>query len=78
MAALSGIAGSAHLGKNCIIGGQSGIVGHITVADHTTLGGHSGITGSVRKSGEVLLGFPAVPRNVFLRAYVKFKESGQE
>ncbi len=78
MAGLSGIAGSAQIGENCIIGGQAGIVGHITVPDHTTLGARTGLSKQLRKSGEVLLGFPALPRNVFMRAYAKFKESGEE
>src|SRR5574344_1219742 len=37
MAAMTGIAGSAKIGKNCLFGGQCGVVGHITVADHTSL-----------------------------------------
>lgn len=78
MAGLSGIAGSAQIGENCIIGGQSGIVGHITVPDHTTLGARTGLSKTLRKSGEVLLGFPAMPRNVFLRASAKFRESGEK
>lgn len=78
MAALSGIAGSAVVGDNCIIGGQSGIVGHITVADHTTLGARTGLSRTVRKSGEVLVGFPALQRNTYMRAYAKFKKSGEE
>ena len=52
--------------------------GHLTVADGTTLGGRSGIIGNVRKGGEVLLGFPAIPHQVFMRAYAKFKASGKE
>lgn len=78
MAALSGIAGSAKIGKNCIIGGQVGIVGHITVADNTTIGAQAGITGNVRKPGAVLLGMPAFDRLQYLKAYARFKQSGQE
>lgn len=78
MAAQSGIAGSAKIGKNCIIAGQVGIVGHITVADGTTIGAQAGVIGNVRKADEPLVGMPAIPRSTFLRAYAKFKASGQE
>lgn len=78
MAALSGIAGSAVIGSNCIFGGQVGIAGHIRIADNTTAGAQAGIIGNVRKSGEVLLGMPAIPRMTFMRAYAKFKATGEE
>ena len=78
MAAMSGIAGSAEVGKSCIIAGQVGIVGHIKVADNTTVGAQSGVIGNVRKSGQVLMGMPAIPRATFMRAYAKFKASGEE
>lgn len=78
MAAMSGIAGSAVVGKQCIIAGQVGICGHLTVADNTTIGAQSGVIGNVRKSGQVLVGMPAIPRTTFMRAYAKFKASGEE
>lgn len=78
MAAQTGIAGSAVIGRNCIIGGQVGIVGHIKVADNTTVGAQAGVIGNVRKSGEVLMGMPAIPRLTYLKAYAKFKASGEE
>ncbi len=78
MAGQSGIAGSAVIGEGCIIAGQAGIVGHIKVADHTTIAAQAGVIGNVRKSGEVLLGMPAIPSSTFMRAYAKFKASGEE
>ncbi|MDY3783614.1 MAG: UDP-3-O-(3-hydroxymyristoyl)glucosamine N-acyltransferase [Candidatus Cryptobacteroides sp.] len=78
MAAQSGVAGSAHIGRNCIFGGQTGVSGHIRIADRTTVGGRSGVIGNVRRSGEVLVGFPAIDHKVYMRAYAKFKQSGQE
>lgn len=78
MAAMSGIAGSAIIGKNCIIGGQVGINGHITVADRTTMTAQTGVIGNVKKSGQILMGMPAIPHGIFLRAYAKFKAGGQE
>ncbi|MBR1539230.1 MAG: UDP-3-O-(3-hydroxymyristoyl)glucosamine N-acyltransferase [Bacteroidales bacterium] len=75
MAALSGIAGSARVGAQCQIGGQSGVAGHVKVADGTVLAGQSGIIGDVRKSGATLMGYPALDRRTYLRAYAKFRKS---
>ena len=77
MAAQSGIAGSAHLGKQCIIGGQSGFNGHISVADHTTVAARTGVIGNVKKEGEVLLGYPAIDHKTYMKAYAKFKADGK-
>lgn len=78
MAAQCGIAGSAKIGKNCVLAGQVGVVGHITIADNTTLAAQTGVIGNVRKSGEVLLGSPAIPLKNFLKSYAIFKRQGQE
>ena len=78
MAAQTGVAGSAVIGKNCIIAGQVGIVGHIKIAEGTTIGAQAGVIGNVRKSGQVLVGMPAIDRTQYMRAYAKFKQGGQE
>lgn len=78
MAAQTGIAGSTKIGKNCIIAGQVGFVGHITIADNTTVGAKSGVIGNIRKPGQVVFGIPAIDRTQYLRAFAKFKQSGQE
>lgn len=78
IAALSGIAGSSKIGKNCILAGQVGVSGHVTVADKTTLAAQSGVIGNIRKSGDVYFGSPAILHRTFLRAYAKFKRSGEE
>lgn len=78
MAAGVGIAGSTKIGKNCIFAGQVGISGHLTIADNTTVGGQAGVIGNVKKSGQVLVGMPAIDRMTYMRAFAKFKQSGQE
>ncbi len=78
MAAQCGVAGSAIIGKNCIFGGQVGVMGHIKVADNTTVGAQAGIAGPVRKSGQILLGSPAIPHMLYMRSYAKFKQAGGE
>ena len=78
MAAMTGIAGSTQIGEGCIFAGQVGIVGHIKVADHTTIGAKAGLIGSVRKPGETYWGNPAILHRTFLKAYAKFKRTGEE
>ena len=78
MAALSGVAGSSKIGKNCILAGQVGISGHVTIADRTTLAAQTGVIGNIKDSGKVYFGSPALPHRTFLRAYAKFKKSGEE
>lgn len=76
MAAMSGIAGSSKLGRDCRIGGHTAISGHLTLADGTNVGGHSGLISDVRESGKNLLGFPAIDQRNFMRSYAIFKASG--
>lgn len=78
IAAQTGIAGSTKVGRNCLLAGQVGIVGHVTIADNTTIGAKSGVIGSIRKSGQTYFGTPALLHKTFLRAYAKFKQSGEE
>lgn len=77
MAAQVGIAGSTKIGKYCIIGGQVGIAGHLKIADHTTLCAQCGVIGNIRKEGEVLVGSPVLPVKQYMRAYARFKQSGE-
>ena len=71
-------AGSTEIGDGCIFGGQLGIVGHIRIADHTTVGAKGGIIGNIRKGGETYWGIPGIPHKTFLKAYARFKKSGEE
>lgn len=78
MAAESGAAGSAKIGAYCVFGGKTMVVGHISVADHTTLAADSVITKTVRKSGQTLMGYPAMDANLYKKALVRFRQSAQE
>ena len=53
MAALVGIAGSTHIGENCLFAGNSGAVGHIRIADRTTVSFSSTVTKSITAPGTV-------------------------
>lgn len=78
IAAQTGIAGSTKIGEGCIFAGQVGVVGHINIAPKTTVGAKTGVIGHVRKSGQTFFGTPAIPLKTYLRAYAKFKQSGEE
>ena len=78
MAAESGAAGSAKIGEYCMFGGKTMVVGHISVADHTTLAADSVITKTVRKSGQTLMGYPAMDADKYKKAYVKFRQAAEE
>lgn len=78
MAAMTGIAGSTKIGRHCMFGGQSGVNGHVSIADDTTVAAQSGVIGTVRKSGTMLIGYPALEYGTYMRAYAKFRSSGRD
>ena len=59
MASQVGIAGSCHVGEQCVIAGQAGLVGHITIGDKVTIGAQSGVTHSIGPNQQVF-GSPAM------------------
>lgn len=73
MAAQAGVAGSTKIGQNVLIGGQVGVSGHIKIADQTQIVAQSGIPGSVKKSGQRLMGSPAIPMDDFKRSFIGFR-----
>ena len=54
------------------------IAGHVKIADHTTLLAQAGVIGNIRKEGQTLLGSPCIDPHVYMKAYAKFRQSGQE
>ena len=51
MAAYSGLAGSAKVGRNCILGGDACVVGHVTVCDGVQLTARTLVTKSINEPG---------------------------
>ena len=72
------IAHNVVIGDHTVMAAQVGIAGHIKIADHTTLMAQCGVIGNIRKEGQVLLGSPCIPTTQYMRAYAKFRQSGQE
>jgi UDP-3-O-[3-hydroxymyristoyl] glucosamine N-acyltransferase len=71
IAALSGLAGGAQVGNRVILGGQVGVANHSKVGDGVQAGAQAGIHGNV-KAGAIVLGTPAIPYSLFLKASAVF------
>ncbi len=72
MAAQSGVAGSAQIGKRCMFGGQSGVVGHLSIADDTVLASRTAVSKTIRKPS-ILEGAPALPSYQYRKATVCYR-----
>ena len=70
VAAQSGFAGSAVLGRQVLVGGQVGVADHVVVGDGARLAGGAGVIGNV-PAGTTVAGYPAVERVRWLRAIAK-------
>jgi len=62
IAAMGGAAGSARIGRYCLLGGQAAVNGHQEIADRTTLAATSKVMKTIREPGLTLSGLiPAQP-----------------
>lgn len=67
------IAGSASIGKNCMVGGGSSFAGHINVCDGAIFTGHTMVSKSIREPGMYSSGIVgAVPNQEFLKNNARF------
>jgi UDP-3-O-[3-hydroxymyristoyl] glucosamine N-acyltransferase len=67
VAAQSGFAGSVVLEESVLVGGQSGVTDHARIGRGARLAAKSGVIGDI-PAGLTVAGFPAVPRQQWLRA----------
>ncbi|MEO1203243.1 MAG: UDP-3-O-(3-hydroxymyristoyl)glucosamine N-acyltransferase [Pseudomonadota bacterium] len=58
MAGMTGIAGSARIGKRCMFGGKSGSVGHVSICDDVVVLGKCMITKDITEPGTYVSSFP--------------------
>lgn len=58
MAGCVGVAGSAHIGKRCTLGGGAIVLGHLTLADEVNISAASVVTRSILKPGHYTGMFP--------------------
>jgi UDP-3-O-[3-hydroxymyristoyl] glucosamine N-acyltransferase len=65
MAAFVGIAGSAIIGKRCLIGGAARIMGHVTIADDTVVSTQTFVSRSITKAGHYTGYYPMAEHAAF-------------
>jgi len=73
IAACTGIAGSAVLGKRCIIGGRGGVTGHVTLCDDVVVLGTSFVSHSITKPGVYSSALPAEEAGLWRRIVGRIK-----
>ncbi len=73
MAGCSAAAGSAKIGRYCLIGGGAGVLGHLEVCDQVTITAMSLVTGSIREPGEYSSGTPLTDNKTWRRNAARFK-----
>ena len=73
IAACVGIAGSAIIGKRCMIGGGAGILGHLQIADDVQITATSLVSGSIYKPGAYSSTMPVEPVNQWRKNVARFR-----
>ncbi len=73
IAACVGIAGSAHIGRNCRISGAAVILGHLSIADDVTITAMSLVTKDIKKAGVYSSGTPLLENALWHRNNVRYK-----
>ena len=73
MAATSAIAGSAIIGKRCMIAGMSGVNGHVTVCDDVIISAKTFLSKDVKIPGRYAGNFPAINAADWARQVGRFR-----
>ncbi|MFT3762669.1 MAG: UDP-3-O-(3-hydroxymyristoyl)glucosamine N-acyltransferase [Pseudoxanthomonas sp.] len=74
MAGCSAAAGSAKIGRYCLIGGAAGVLGHLEVCDKVTIDAMSLVTSSIREPGAYASGTPLDDSRNWRRNAARFKQ----
>lgn len=74
MAGCSAAAGSAKIGRYCLIGGAAGVLGHLELCDRVTVTAMSLVTHSIREPGEYSSGTPLMDNRSWRRSAARFKQ----
>jgi UDP-3-O-[3-hydroxymyristoyl] glucosamine N-acyltransferase len=74
MAGCSAVAGSARIGRYCLIGGAAGVLGHLSICDRVTITAMSLVTHSIREPGEYSSGTPLMDNRDWRKSAVRFKQ----
>ena len=76
MAAHVALAGSAVIGKRCLLAGKSGTVGHITVCDDVVLSGKCMVSKDIKEPGVYASSFPQQPLREWNRQVARVRRLG--
>ena len=74
MAGCSAAAGSAKIGRYCLIGGAAGVLGHLEICDKVTVTAMSLVTSSIREPGEYSSGTPLTDNRSWRKNAARFKQ----
>ena len=74
MAGCSAVAGSARIGRHCLIGGGAGVLGHLEVCDRVMITAMSLVTHSIRTPGEYSSGTPLMDNRGWRKSAARFKQ----
>jgi UDP-3-O-[3-hydroxymyristoyl] glucosamine N-acyltransferase len=74
MAGCSAAAGSARIGRYCLIGGGAGVLGHLEICDKVTITAMSLVTHSIREPGEYSSGTPLTDNRTWRKNAARFKQ----
>jgi len=77
VAGMSGVSGSAIVGKRCMLAGQSGVVGHIKICDDVVVSGKAVISKDITEPGVYAGTFTAEPVGEWNRKVARFRRLGQ-
>ena len=74
MAGCSAVAGSATIGRYCLIGGGAGVLGHLEVCDRVVITAMTLVTSSIREPGEYSSGTPLMDNRSWRKSAARFKQ----
>ena len=74
MAGCSAAAGSAKIGRYCLIGGGAGVLGHLEICDQAVVTAMSLVTHSIREPGEYSSGTPLMDNRSWRKSAARFKQ----
>ena len=73
MAAGVAVAGSAHIGRRCMLAGMAGLAGHIEVCDDVTILGKGMVSKSITEPGAYASNFPVEDARTWNRRVASFR-----
>ena len=74
MAGCSAAAGSARIGRYCLVGGGAGVLGHLEIADKVLITAMSLVTHTIREPGEYSSGTPLTDNRTWRKNAARFKQ----